>query len=129
MTRYLVVALILFITGAILLHAYYTNLDKQQFRDAADFLKSSSNNTIFINIDTAQVAFQFYYGENDNVRGVKNLEELQTFLHDTDSFWMLFTFTKYSDPEDRIKKFLDKNYIVTEKKKFYDIELFHYRKE
>ena len=126
----LLVATIIFITGIISLHAYYANLDKQQFRDAADFLKSSSNNDpIFINIDTAQVAFQFYYGESDNVVGVKDLEELQAFLRDTGSFWMLFTFTKYSDPEGSIRKFLDQNYIITEKKKFYDIELFHYTKE
>jgi len=130
-SRYkLLVAIIIFITGAILLHAYYANLDKQQFRDAADFLKAEgSNDPIFINIDTAQVAFQFYYGESDNARGVKDLEELQAFLNDTDSFWMLFTFTKYSDPEGSIRKFLDQNYIITEKKTFYDIELFHYRKE
>jgi len=120
---------IILITGAILLNAYYTNPDKQQFRDAAIFLKSNKDNDpIFINIDTAQVAFQFYYGESDNVIGVKDLGDLKEHLSDTGSFWMMLTFTKYSDPEGKIKKFLDQNYIITEKKEFYDIELYHYRK-
>jgi len=119
----------IFITGAILLHAYYANFDKQQFRDAANFLKENGgNDPIFINIDTAQVIFKFYYGESDNAKGVKSPEELQALLKDTDSFWMLITFTKYSDPEGSIRKFLDQNYIMTEKKAFYDIGLFHYVK-
>lgn len=124
------VAMIIFITGAVLLHAYYSNLDKQQFREAAYFLKSDiSNDQIFINIDTAQVPFKFYYGESADVIGVRNLEELKGHISDADSFWMMFTFTKYSDPEGSIKKFLDQKYITTDKKTFYDLELLHYRNE
>jgi len=108
------------------LGAYYTNIDKQQFREAAEFLPK--NETILINTQTAQVTFQYYYGEKDNVIGIKDLNELKLQLNNKDSFWILLTFTKYSDPEDKIKKFLNDNFKLTDKKDFFDIELLHYEK-
>ncbi len=109
------------------LHAYYINIDKQQFREASEFLPK--NEPIFLNIDTAQVALKYYYGEKSNVIGVKNVDELKTHLQDKNSFWMLLTFTKYSDPKNEIKKFLDSNYKLVEKREFFDIELLYYKKQ
>ena len=108
------------------LSAYYSNPDKHQIREAADFLPEDEN--IFINAKTAQVVFKYYYGEKPNAVGVKNLEDLKPRLKNIDSFWMLLTFTKYSDPSNSIRQFLDKNYKLTEKKEFFDIELLHYSK-
>ncbi len=42
---------------------------------------------------------------------------------------MLLTFTKYSDPEGKIKKYLNENYVLLEKKDFFEIELLHYKKK
>lgn len=106
------------------LHAYYTNIDKGQFREAAEFLPG--NELIFLNIETAEVPFQFYSGEKDNIIGVKDVTEFKSYLNNVNSFWMLFTFTKYSDPEENIRKFLNENYISTDRKEFFDIELIHY---
>ncbi len=118
---------IIAISGLLSLHSYYLNTDKQQFREAAEFLKNNDE-PVFLNIVSAQVAFRYYYGEKDNVIGVKDLEELKSNLNGIDSFWMLLTFTKYSDPENRIRDFLDANYAPTEKKGFFDIELLHYER-
>jgi mannosyltransferase len=108
--------------------AYYANVDKQQFREAAEFLPKGE--PILVNIETAQVAFKYYYGESGNVIGIKDLDELKSYLNseNPESFWVMFTFTKYSDPKNNIKRFLDENYLVLEKKDFFDIELIHYKK-
>ncbi len=108
------------------LYAYYANIDKQQFREAAKFLPNDE--PIFLSIDTAQVVFKYYYGEKSNVIGVKSVEELKAHLQNKNSFWMLLTFTKYSDPRNEIRKFLDGNYKLVEQKEFFDIELFYYKK-
>lgn len=108
------------------LYAYYANIDKQQVREAAKFLPNDE--PIFLSIDTAQVVFKYYYGEKNNVAGVKNVDELKSHLKNKSSFWMLLTFTKYSDSDGEIEKFLDSNYRLVEKKGFFDIELLHYKK-
>ncbi len=117
---------IIIILSVLPTYAYYTNFDKQQFREAADFLPKDE--PIFLNMDTAQVVFKYYYGEKDNVIGVKDVTELKSFLGDTEKFWMILTFTKYSDPDNQIKKFLDDNYSLIGQKEFFDIELLHYGK-
>ncbi len=108
------------------LHSYFTNVDKQQFREAAEFLPTTE--LIFLNIKSAQVPFKYYYGEKENVIGITDINDIKSHLNDVKSFWVLSTFTKYSDRENKIKKFLDENYRLEEKKEFFDIELFHYKK-
>lgn len=117
---------IIIILSVLPLYSYFTNIDKQQFREAAELLPK--NELIFMNIKSAQVPFKYYYGEKDNALGVADVNELNLHLRNANSFWMLFTFTKYSDPQDKIKEFLDKNYRLVEKKEFFDIELLHYKK-
>jgi len=107
------------------LYAYYTNVQNQQFREAAEFLPKGQ--PIFVNAPGAQVALRYYYGEKDNVVAVRNLAELKDYLKNIDSFWMFLTFTKYSDPENTIKTYLSQHYQLIEKKEFFDIELLRYK--
>ena len=110
------------------LHAYYVNIDKQQFREAAAFLPKDE--PILINIKSAAVVFQYYYGEKENVFGVSDVEELKSKISDMDSFWVLLTFTKYSDPDNKIEKYLNENYeLIEENKDFFDIRLLNYEKK
>lgn len=108
------------------LNAYYNNLDKQQFREVAKLLPD--NELVFINKASAEAAFKYYYGERGTTIGVDDVSILKEYLNDKDSFWILFTFTKYSDPEGSIRKFLDKNYKLIEKEDLFDVELLHYNK-
>ena len=120
--------MIITILNVLPIFAYYHNIDKQQFREAAQFLPKDE--PIFINIETAQVIFQYYYGERDNVVGVSDVGDIKKRLEDVDSFWMLLTFTKYSDPEGSIKKYLDANYeLIEENDNFFDIRLLHYKRK
>ncbi len=119
---------IIAILNVLPIFAYYHNIDKQQFREAAQFLPK--NEPIFINIETAQVIFQYYYGERSNVAGVSDVEDIKKRLENADSFWMLLTFTKYSDSEDIIKRYLDANYeLIEENNDFFDIRLLHYKRK
>ena len=127
-TKYSKHIIILIVLLSVLpLQAYYTNINKQQFREAAEFLKT--NEPIFININTAQVAFKYYYGEKSNVIEFTNVDELKSSITPNSSFWILLTFTRYSDPDGEIKKFLNNNYNLVEQKEFFDISLLHYTKK
>lgn len=119
-----IIVVILFILSILPLYAYYANPDKQQFREAALFLPKDE--TIFVSMETAQVIFKYYYGEKSNVIGVVDLNDLKKYLGNKDSFWVLLTFTKYSDPKGSIKNYLNENYLLTETKNYFDIELLHY---
>ena len=120
------IILIIIILSILPLYAFFTNTDKQQFREAAEFLPK--NELIFVNIQAAQVTFKYYYGEKDNVIGINDVNELESHLNNVNSFWMLLTFTKYSDPENKIREYSNENYRLMEKKEFFDIELLHYKK-
>ncbi|MBI2208877.1 glycosyltransferase family 39 protein [Candidatus Woesearchaeota archaeon] len=128
-TRFIIpLIVIIAILNVLPIFAYYHNIDKQQFREAAQFLPKDE--PIFINIETAQVIFQYYYGESGNVVGVSDVEDIKKKLENVDSFWMLLTFTKYSDPEGSIKKYLDVNYeLIEENDNFFDIRLLHYKRK
>ena len=117
---------IIIILSILPLSAYYINIDKQQFREASILLPN--HEPIFLNIVSSQVAFQYYTGERENIVGVIDVDDLKSQLKGKNSFWMLLTFTKYSDPENKIKKFLDENYKLTETRNLFDIELLHYQK-
>ena len=121
----IIVALIV-ILSILPLHAYYLNIDKQQFREAVKFIPPDEK--VFLNIETAKVVFQYYSGEKDTVAGVEDLNDLKSKVGNTQSFWVLLTFTKYSDPNNSIRQYLDKNYNLIEKKSFFDIEVLHYKK-
>ena len=126
-TKYIIpLIVIITILNVLPVFAYYHNIDKQQFREAAQFLPKDE--FIFTNIETAKVAFQYYYGENSDVIGVKDLNDLKSHLGNIDSFWILSTYTKYSDPGGKIMEFLDEEYNMIEKKDFFDIEILHYKK-
>ena len=121
----IVIALIV-ILSIMPLYAYYANVDKQEFREAVKYIPPDEK--LFLSIETAQVVFQYYSGEKENVIGVEDLNDLKSKVGDVQSFWVLLTFTKYSDPDNSIRHYLDKNYNLIEKKSFFDMEVLHYRK-
>ncbi|MEK6949897.1 MAG: hypothetical protein AABX34_06755, partial [Nanoarchaeota archaeon] len=109
------------------IHAYYANVDKTQFREAVDFMKG--NELILVHKKSAQATFKYYYGEKPNVIGVADPDEMKSNLKNVDSFWMLFTSSKYSQYEKAMKEELLRTYRITETKNFYEIDLIHYKKK
>jgi uncharacterized membrane protein len=109
------------------LAAHYMNIDREQFREAANFLPRDE--AIFIHKENTRAVFRYYYGEKQNAIGVANLDELKNAAKGKDRFWFLFTFLKYSSHEQEIKKFLSQNYKITETKHLFGIDLVHYEKK
>lgn len=118
--------IILVVISLLPLQAYYINIDKAQFREAVKLLPE--NELIIVSKTSAEKNVKYYYGDKDNVVGVEDITILKQYLKNKDSFWVLLTFTKYSDPEGKIKSFLNENYKLVDKKEFFDIELFHYKR-
>ena len=108
------------------LYAYYAHVDKQQFREVVSFFPNDE--VVFVTKESATRPVKYYYGEKENVIGIFGLDDLKYHLRNEDKFWVLFTFTKYSDPEGKINSYLGENYEIIEKKQLFDIELVHYKK-
>ena len=131
--KYLKFLLIFFLLINIVpLYAYYTNVDKQQWRETAEYLKGKANEKepIIISIYSGEVSFRYYFGEHPNIHGFKRLDnELKEAIKNKDSLWLILTFWKYHDPEGTIKKYIDEDYEVIESKKFFDIDIYRYKKK
>jgi len=108
------------------IYAYYSNVDREQFKEAADFLPEDE--LIMIHTKTTQAVFRYYYGEKPNAIGVTNLEEVKQNIENKDNFWFLFTFLRYSQHNEEIKEFLNQNYRIIETRHFFGIDLINYKK-
>lgn len=114
------------------LYAYYHNVDKQQWRETAQYMKGriDKGEPVIISIYSGEVSFKYYFGEHSNIHGVKRLDnELKNLMKDKDSLWLILTLWKYHDPEGTVKKYIDESYEVIESKKFFDIDVYHYKKK
>ena len=63
------------------------------------------------------------------IKGVKNVEEVSKLVKDQDSLWLILSFWKYGDPKGLIQDYINQHYYVVESKKFFDIDVYHYRKK
>ena len=111
------------------LYSYYSNLDKQQWREAAGYLESSRNleEFLFVNIPTHVLALNYYYPHDKNTFGIKNIESFKGKIGNRYSFWLVYTSEAYGDPKGELKAYLDKSYNVQESKEYVGIRIFHYK--
>lgn len=124
---YFLVALI--ILNALPLYAYYKNVNNQQWRELADYIKANgkANEPIVISISYGEVTFRYYYADA-RVKGVQNADDAKEFIKGDESLWLVLTFWQYYDPEGSIQRYFEENYKLIETKEFYDLELRHYKK-
>lgn len=113
------------------LYSYYTNFDKQQLREAAEYIKDNilPNEPIFVHRSNVILPFRYYYPNLTDVSGVNGLNELQSGLAGKSSFWVLLSMEKFSDPQGTINQYLDSNYALTQKIDLIDVRVVHYRHE
>ena len=130
--KYFRIFLIFFIIINILpLHAYYSNVDQQQWREVAEYMKNKveDDEAILISIYSGEPIFRYYYGEHDNIYGVKKLDEdLINLLKSNERIWLILSFWKYNDPEGLIQGYVNENYELVKSKNFFDIEVYHYQR-
>ena len=112
------------------LYSYYSNTDKQQWREAADYLKSNRNPSelVIVYIPSSVLALKYYYKNMDRVTGIKNISQLKSELNFEDSVWLVYSSEIYKDPEGAIKNYFDTNYKLEKQKNFVGIRVFHYVK-
>ena len=127
--KYARIAIVLFIVFSLLpILSYYSNINKQQFRETAIFMKAKvqPGDVVFINKPTMKIAIDYYFGKSGNVYGVENAMHALELSQNKDSVWLILSFDKYSDPKGTIKAFLEQKYTLIEEKEFFDIRIFHY---
>ena len=132
--KYFKFLLIVFIlVNLVPLYAYYHNVDKQQWRELAQYMKNNlgKNEPVLISIYSGETSFRYYFGDYNQVYGVKGLdEEAKSVLKDSDRVWLVLTLWKYYDPKGTLQEYIDANYeLIKEEKKFFDIEVYHYKKK
>lgn len=125
-TRSLLILLI--ILSIIPLHSYYANFNKQQWREAAEYLENNKkfDELVIINKANHILPLSYYYKDTGNVIGIKNVDELVHNIDKEDSFWFVYTSEKYGDPGGVIKRYIDLNYESDKTVEFTGIKIFHY---
>ena len=125
-------AIIIFVLLSILpLASYYNNIDKQQWREAAIFMKESlkSDEIVMINLPYNIAPFDYYYGKSNNVFGVFNAVQASKLSENKNKVWLILSFEKYMDPKGSIRKYLEKEYRLDLEKEFFDIKILHFVKK
>jgi len=129
--RYKGVLLILLVVFSIFpLYSYYANFDKQQWREAADYIENNidGNELILMNPSNSVLPFSYQYPSLDNVKGIKDINDLRSMINGKNKFWVILSQEKYSDPKGTIKGYLDANYKIVKQTEFTGVRIFYYVK-
>lgn len=120
---------LLIILSAAPLYSYYANFDKQQWKEAASYLKSNriADELVVTSASTNVLPLGYYYS-SENVMGIKNVDELKSNIENKDSVWLVYASEVYFDPQNSIKNYLDSKYKLDKNKEFTGIKIFHYVK-
>src|SRR3989344_2234251 len=125
--HFMAILILLAILSIIPVYSYYANFDKEQWRDAAAYLKNNNGrqDIILINKPVSELALKYYYN-TANSQGVNDVEEAKSATAGKSSFWLLYSAEKFSDSGHSIKKYFDSQYTLKEQKEFTGILLYHY---
>lgn len=125
------------------LNAYYSNTHKQQWREAAEYLKEKlqGNEIVLTSLSSGAVSLKYYYNiDANNIYGVAPdtkmkkpektlyLKDAKEMLKDQERFWFVLSFWKYEDPQGSIQSYINQDYEAIETKSFFDIEVYHMQK-
>jgi len=128
--KYSSIVIILIIIFSILpLTSYYTNINKQQWREVALFMKENIKNgeIVMINNPNAKLSFSYYYGKSSNVFGVPDAKEAERLSKNKEDVWLILSGERYTDPKGTIKGYLETQYILDKEERFFDIRVLYYR--
>lgn len=129
--KYSKIALVLFVMFSVLpLISYYTNVNKQQWREAVSFMEDNirTGEIILINGPTMKAPFDYYYGMSDVIYPVYNVTQTAEILVDKESFWLILSFDKYFDPRSTIRNYVEKEFLLDKEENFFDIKILHYNR-
>lgn len=130
--RYFAFLLVFFIIINILpLYSYYANVDKQQWRELAHYLKGKvkGDEVVIFSLSSGEVTFRYYYGDAENIHGVKDLKEAVDAVKGKEALWLILSFWRYQDPSGSIQDYINENYELIGSKDFFDIKAYHFQKK
>ena len=129
--RYLIILLLLFVLSILPLYSYYSNFDKQQWREASFYFKNNrlEGELIVTSAFHSVLPLGYYYKDMEKVIGIRNVDELMLKAANEDSVWLLYASEAYFDPEGTLKKYLDEEYKLDKKVEFTGIKIFKYLKK
>jgi uncharacterized membrane protein len=110
------------------LYSYYANFDTQQWREASDYLEinRSPDEYLFIQKANNILPLQYYYPNMANVIAIDSINQFTPQLENKQSFWLVLSLEKYTDPKGLVKTHADAHYTLTEKNEYNGIKIFHY---
>ncbi|MBI2651188.1 glycosyltransferase family 39 protein [Candidatus Woesearchaeota archaeon] len=119
--------ILLILLSILPLYSYYANFDKDQWKEASQYLNLQEYGTelIIVNKPSAILALDYYYPVN-NAKPANDVNEAASLIKGEKSFWLLYASEKFSDTNNNIKKHLDSSFKLDKQMEFTGIRLFHY---
>ena len=113
------------------LYSYYSNFDKHQWREVANYLDYNREvgDFVVVSKDNHILSLSYYYNDIEGVVGVKNLDEFQSEESNKNTFWLVYSSEKYGEQKREIKKYMDNNYKLANKVEFSGVKIFRYYKK
>ena len=139
--------LMLVTVNGLSLREYYTNFEKEQWDDAAQYVagRVESEDLILFNATWVQIPFDFYFRfHNKNVaehgapvdlfdRGIlepkmtrADVPRLQSLLRQYERVWLVYSHNWYTDPESIVVNALSSELTLLDRQQFYGLEIHLY---
>ena len=139
--------LMLVTVNGLSLREYYTNFEKEQWDDAAQYVagRVESEDLILFNATWVQIPFDFYFRfHNKNVaehgapvdlfdRGIlepkmtrADVPRLQSLLRQYERVWLVYSHNWYTDPESIVVNALSAELTLLDRQRFYGLEIHLY---
>jgi mannosyltransferase len=131
-----ILVLILLIDSVLISYSYYTQFNKEQWREAASYIQEREDvgDLIIINAPWLEINFEHYYNGSNVIRGVQTVDQLNEALLTVEhqKLWLILSHDTVADPDGQVKKELDNTYQLNSKNEFMsqnilnDISIFGY---
>jgi hypothetical protein len=118
--RYILV-LILLIDSVLISYSYYTNFNKEQWREATIYVQAREGpgDLIIITAPWLEQNFRHYYNGNNIVIGVQTIDQVDEALTiEHNNVWLVLSHDVVADPAGLVKSRLDDVYQLNSEKEF-----------
>ncbi len=119
--RYILL-LILLIDSAVIAYSYYTNPNKEQWREAVFYVQEheTAGDLIIVNAPWLKLSFEQYYTGSNVIIGLQTTDQLSESLltNEHDELWLILSHDNVADPDGQVKKRLDDSYQLNEESEF-----------
>ncbi|MBN1357709.1 glycosyltransferase family 39 protein [Candidatus Bathyarchaeota archaeon] len=119
--RYILL-LILLIDSAVIAYSYYTNPNKEQWREAAFYVQEHETvgDIIIVNAPWLKLSFEQYYTGSNVIVGVQTTDQLSEALltNEHDKLWLILSHDNVADPDGEVKTRLNDSHQLNEESEF-----------